>query len=435
MPQTDLWNQTVTTDSPMAARALERAILATLEYRSSANAELRTALDADPDCALAHCMKGYQYLLLGTTETLAKASTCAEAARVRFDRVSARERGHVAALACWADGDAAGAAEVWHRLVRAYPHDLLALRLHHLNAFWRGRDDALTHGPAEVLCAWSPDLPGYGSVLGMLAFGLEESGERRRAEDLAREAVTRAPDDLWALHALAHVLEMDERFAEGCDLIPREEPAWDDRNPFKNHLWWHRALYAVELGRDREVLALYDRHLAPAARPFYLDVQNAASLLARLQFLGVDASDRWAHLAERVRALSDDFNLAFTEPHKVLALAAAGDLGGAQALADSALRRMRASGQRDPQLARVLDAICRAIVAHYAGDPADALELLAPVQGELWRLGGSRAQRDLFEQLLLTAARAAAPEVDGQALLGRRAVLRPHSRLVQAARG
>ena len=435
MTATDLWNQPASTDSRDAVRAYERAVLATLEYRSSANDHVKAALEADPEFALGHCFKGYQYLLLGTEGTVAKARQAAAAAQARYDRLNDRERGHVAALASWADGDVAGAAGLWQRIVRAYPHDLLALRLHHLNAFWRGRDDELIEGPAESLYAWTPDLPGYGSVLGMLAFGLEESGERRRAEDYARQAVGHAPDDLWALHALAHVLEMDERFQEGCALIPLDEPAWDDRNPFKNHVWWHRALYAVELGRDAEVLRLYDAHLAPGARPFYLDVQNAASLLARLQFLGIEAGERWQALVAPVRALADDFNGAFTEPHKVLALAAAGELGEAEALADSVLARMKRAGRRDPALAQVLDGLCRAIVAFYRGDAEEALELLGPIRGALWRLGGSWAQRDVFEQLTIEAARQANPRIDGRALLARREILRPNSRLVRTAAG
>ena len=435
MTATDLWNQPASTDSRDAVRAYERAVLATLEYRSSANDHVKAALEADPEFALGHCFKGYQYLLLGTEGTVAKARQAAAAAQARYDRLNDRERGHVAALASWADGDVAGAAGLWQRIVRAYPHDLLALRLHHLNAFWRGRDDELIEGPAESLYAWTPDLPGYGSVLGMLAFGLEESGERRRAEDYARQAVGHAPDDLWALHALAHVLEMDERFQEGCALIPLDEPAWDDRNPFKNHVWWHRALYAVELGRDAEVLQLYDAHLAPGARPFYLDVQNAASLLARLQFLGIDPGERWQALVAPVRALADDFNGAFTEPHKVLALAAAGELGEAEALADSVLARMKRAGRRDPALAQVLDGLCRAIVAFYRGDAEEALELLGPIRGALWRLGGSWAQRDVFEQLTIEAARQANPRIDGRALLARREILRPNSRLVRTAAG
>jgi tetratricopeptide (TPR) repeat protein len=433
MPTTDLWNQPASTDSRDAVQAYERAVLATLEYRSAANDHVKVALEADPDFALAHCFKGYQYLLLGTEGTVAKARQAADAAKARHDRLTDRERGHLAALACWADGDVAGAAAIWQRIVRAHPHDLLALRLHHLNAFWRGRDDELTEGPAESLHAWTPDLPGYGSVLGMLAFGLEESGERRRAEDYARRAIHHAPDDLWALHALAHVLEMDERFQEGCDLIPLNEPAWDDRNPFKNHVWWHRALYAVELGRDAEVLQLYDDHLAPGARPFYLDVQNAASLLARLQFLGIDPQERWQALVAPVRALADDFNGAFTEPHKVLALAAAGELAEAERLADGTLTRMKRAGRRDPALAQVLDGLCRAIVAFYRGDAADALDLLGPIRGDFWRLGGSRAQRDVFEQLTIEAALQANPQTDGRALLARREVLRPNSRLIKTA--
>ena len=119
MPTTDLWNQPASTDSRDAVQAYERAVLATLEYRSSANDHVKAALEADPEFALAHCFKGYQYLLLGTEGTVAKARQAAEAAKARHDRLNDRERGHVAALASWAEGDVAGAANVWQRIVRA----------------------------------------------------------------------------------------------------------------------------------------------------------------------------------------------------------------------------------------------------------------------------------------------------------------------------
>ena len=94
---------------------------------------------------------------------------------------------------------------------------------------------------------------------------------------------------------------------------------------------------------------------------------------------------------------------------------------------------LRRTGRRDPALAQVLDGLCRAIVAFYRGEAADALELLGPIRGELWRLGGSWAQRDVFEQLTIEAALKANPQIDGRALLARREVLRPNSRLVKTA--
>ena len=49
-------------------------------------------------------------------------------------------------------------------------------------------------------------------------------------------------------------------------------------------------------------------------------------------------------------------------------------------------------------------AVCDGVVAWRGKDYARAAELIAPVRGDLRKLGGSHAQRDLFVLLLLDAA-------------------------------
>ena len=61
--------------------------------------------------------------------------------------------------------------------------------------------------------------------------------------------------------------------------------AWSDRNPFKDHVWWHTALFALELGDYDRVLDVYDREVKVNEVGFYLDVQNAASMLMRLKLM------------------------------------------------------------------------------------------------------------------------------------------------------
>ena len=51
-------------------------------------------------------------------------------------------------------------------------------------------------------------MPYYGYLLGMGAFGLEEVGEYAEAEKMGRRAVEIEPRDGWAVHAVAHVMQM-----------------------------------------------------------------------------------------------------------------------------------------------------------------------------------------------------------------------------------
>ncbi len=60
-------------------------------------------------------------------------------------------------------------------------------------------------------------------------------------------------------------------------------------------------------------------------------------------------------------------------------------------------------------------------------DYRQALDGLLPVQGSLWRMGGSIAQRDLIEWTLLEAAIRAGEEKIAQSLVNERLSSRPDS--------
>src|SRR3546814_4613852 len=94
---------------------------------------------------------------------------------------------------------------------------------------------------ARALPDWSPDMPGYHAVLGMHAFGLEETGLYAPAEEKARRAVDIEPRDGWAQHAAAHVMEMQGRQRDGIAWMRGNAEAWSKDSFFCVHNWWHRS--------------------------------------------------------------------------------------------------------------------------------------------------------------------------------------------------
>jgi tetratricopeptide (TPR) repeat protein len=338
-------------------------------------------------------------------------------------------RAHFAALAAWCAGDLVGACAIWDEIMVEHPTDLLALRLHHFNSFWMGRSAVLRDAVARVLPGWCEDMPGYGSVLGMYAFGLEECGEYVEAEAKGRRAVELNGDDLWAIHAVAHVLEMQGRLRDGMEWLSQPLGAWADRNPFKDHLWWHTALFPLELGEHDRVLDLYDGAVRLDRSDFYLDIQNAASLLLRLELQGVDVGDRWRELADVAESRIDDHVLAFTDLHFMMALAvgdrAAACRGLLASLQDFAVQpRNFAAATMRP----VTVPLCEAILAYAEGEYGRAVDLMLPIRYELACIGGSHAQRDIFAQILIEAALRDGRLKLARALLAERLALRPHSR-------
>ncbi len=427
--QQDALGLEITTGSADAAAAYDRALFDFLEYRLATGDHVKAVLEADPDCMMGLCFRGYMLMQLGTNQVAGKVRQALDRARAAAGNATARERRHVEALAAWLDGRIAAACRHWGDILVEAPRDLLALRLHHFMSFWQGRRASLRDAPAGVLGAIDEDTPGYGLVQGMLAFGLEECGDYARAEAYGRAAVERNDNDLWSIHAVAHVLEMQCRHAEGTDWLDQPFGAWGDRNPFKDHVWWHAALFALELGDHDRVLEVFDREVQVKESVFYLDVQNAASMLQRLALLGVDVGDRWATLADLVETRIDDHVMPFTDTQFMMGLTGAGRLTSARAFLAS-LRRFAEGGDNDA--AQVTGAltipVAEALLAHAEGDYGKTVDDLAPIRHDLAPLGGSHAQQDIFQQVLIDAATRAGRTALARSLLVERRVLRPDSR-------
>jgi tetratricopeptide (TPR) repeat protein len=424
---TDVRGLTLSTASPAAAACYDQAIESYFEYRLNAGARVKATLEADPDFALAHCLQGYFFMLFGTCAVHDKARAALADAESRAGSVTAREAAHIAALRIWLTGDMTRTCALWEEILIEHPRDLLALRLQHFATFWMGRSQELRDAPARVLHAWDESVSGYGNVMGMLAFGYEECGDYVAAERLGRRALDLDGEDLWALHAVAHVLEMQGRLREGIDWLERPADAWEDRNPFRGHLWWHLALFHFERGAYDEVLALYDRSIRADKSDFYLDIQNCASLLARLEFQGVAVGDRWDELADHVETRLDDHVLAFTDTHAMLALT-----GAKRPAAEPLLASLRSFAARPGDTAAAVMApvaipVCQAIRAYGQGDYGQTVELLQSRRDGLIHLGASHAQRDIFVQLLLQAAIRDGQTQRARALLSERTLLRPTS--------
>jgi len=421
----------LTTESPAAAAALRGALDDFFAYRLSASDRLKAAVAADPGFLMAQVMRGFFLLLLGTRGALEKAARLEDELRPLAAGVTAREAAHLEAFAAWRRGDNPRAAAVWGAIADEHPRDLLALKLQHLNAFWMGQAETLLEGPAGALSAWAPTDRGYGTLLAMLAFGLGETGDLPAAERWGRAAVEAEPADLWGWHAVAHSLEMQERWEDGRRWLSVDPALWADRNPFKSHVWWHQALFHLEGGDDETVRALYRRDVLPDAQQFYLGVQNAVSLLARLELLGLDVAAEWPALADIAESRAGDLVLPFTDLHCVLALAAAGRFEAAEAwlpaMADaiSTLPGYAAAGP-------VVVPVAEGVIAFYRRDWRTAVEKLHPLRQRLAPVGGSRTQRDLFLQLLLVSAHRSGQAALARQLLSGRRLSRPQGRLLAA---
>jgi tetratricopeptide (TPR) repeat protein len=408
---TDERGLALTTGSEDAARHLDTVVSHYVKYRWDTSAWVVKMLEADPNFVMGHCVKGYLLMTAFDARRLGLAAESLAKARVGEEQVTPRERLHVAALAAWHRGDLDAAFEAWRTILAEHPKDMLAVRLAHFNYFWLGDAGRLRDVVAEPLGHWDASTPGYGSMLAMLAFGEEERGDYRTAEDAALRSLEHDRAELWATHARAHVMEMEGRHREGVEWLAGEERYWEGGNNMLHHLWWHRALLHWELGEHGAVLELYDRKFrnldSPITRAIpdlYIDIQNAVSMLWRLEAARVGVGSRWIELADKAVERVGDVQNLFTLPHFVMALAAAGRGPLAErflnAIGDAAKQELSSAAT----LREVELPLCAATLAYRQGDFAHTVTLMQPIRHEIRRIGGSHAQRDLFTQMLLDAA-------------------------------
>jgi hypothetical protein len=175
-----------------------------------------------------------------------------------------------------------------------------------------------------------------------------------------------------------------------------------------------------------EALSLYDHgfrdlrsQLVQTVPDLYIDVQNAASMLFRLERHGVDVGDRWVELADKAEARIGDCLSAFTLPHWMMALAATGRSDAARKMLDAMRGFARGNGTVERLVGRVALPLCEAVLTHRQGKWGEALQRLRPIVGDLYLLGGSHAQQDVLEQLYLDTALKAESGEDVRLMLER----------------
>jgi hypothetical protein len=315
-----------------------------------------------------------------------------------------RERGHLRAIELLTDGHWREAARVLEDVTAAHPLDTLALQAGHQIDFFTGDSRMLRDRIARALPAWSPSAPGYHAVLGMYAFGLEECGEYGRAEEAGRRCVELERRDGWGWHAVTHVMEMQNRSADGIKWLRGDSAAWSTGSFIAVHNWWHLALFYLELGNVEEVLRLFDGPIFGERSQVVLDMIDASALLWRLELRGVDVGDRWGAVADNWTPVAAKGDYAFNEFHAMMAFVAS----GRQREQEAVIRSLRAAatGVGDPAaFAREvgLDAAL-AIQAFGQARYADTVQLLRPLRSYSHRFGGSHAQRDLIDLTLIEAA-------------------------------
>ena len=384
------------------------------------------AIEAAPDFAMAYLGKAWVFALANDPSLITQAKTLVET--VRPMTLNEREQAHLAALTHLAQGARAAAVGVMDRHLMRYPFDLVAHQGAAVTDGFLGRFHWVRDRSARALPFWSKEQPGYGTLLAMHGFGLEEAGDYTRAEDESRAAAELEPLSFWPHHTVAHVMEMTGRPEDGLGWMTAREALWSTPGHINQvHIWWHKALFHLELGQYDAALALYDGPMRATQRPAALSLTNATALLWRLETLGCDTGDRWPEQADLWQDHADGKCLVFTDIHAAMAELRSGREASVERRL-AAMRETAASAVEAAGLYRTVGIpVVEGLAAFHRGAYDKAVELLLPVRFDLWQIGGSHAQRDVVNWTLTEAAVRAGRRDVALSLAYERLATRPRS--------
>jgi tetratricopeptide (TPR) repeat protein len=412
------------TASPAAAAAYVDAVDRLLAAREGALEGFDRAIVADPGFALAHIGRSRSLLVAGRGPEGRAAATAAVALASGLGR---RERGHVEALAAAATGPGDRALGLVREHLREFPRDVVVLAaangIYGLIGF-SGRQER----NEEMLALLEELAPAYGEdwwFLGAHGFARTEALGWKAGAQLIERSLELERRNAHAAHAWAHVLYERGDDESGAEFVERWMPGYPPEAALHCHLSWHRALFELARGRPDAALAIYESSIAPGRSrcSAFTTMVDAASLLWRRELAGAaPVPEAWRAVARHAAAAFPAPGLAFVDAHCAVALAAAGDGAGLERWI-ARLREADAEG-RAPS-GPVTPAVAVAMGAFAAGRYEETIAALAPVLDQLVRVGGSWAQRDLFEHTLLAAYLRAGRPAEARALLARRVTRQP----------
>ncbi|XP_031138880.1 tetratricopeptide repeat protein 38 isoform X1 [Sander lucioperca] len=398
--------------------------------------------EADPNFVMGHVIStGLE--LVSTTSSTRLNERLASAVRrtvelANSQDISPREKLHVKAMELFSRGHFPKACDVWEDILVDHPTDMLALKFAHDAYFYMGAQTQMRDSVARVLPHWKPHMPLFSYLNGLYSFGLLETRLYDQAEKVAMEGLALTPDDAWAVHSVAHVYEMKAEVDKGLKFMESREKDWQVSDVLASHNYWHWALYFIEKGQYEAALQIYDSQVFRRCKATgsMLDTVDACSMLCRLEMEGVCVKDRWRELLQVTQPHTDDHVTLFNDMHFLMASLGAKESGTSQRLLEGLQELAKEPGDNQQhQLAGTIGVpMCQAIMEYDQGNYNRSVELLYPLRYRVVEIGGSDAQRDIFNQLLIHAAMKSENKRHqklGRCLLVERDAMRPSSPLTE----
>lgn len=403
----DHYGLPLSTSSVRAVECFVTGLDLLLEQNYGPEEQFLQAIEADTGFALAYSALAY---MLHLRAEAAAAKERAQQAQALTAGISRREQQQVEAIALFINGEGPRSYALIRAHMADYPRDILMIRLVQ-RLFSLGCSGAgVPSFPGVLLPLMQSVAPQYGddwAFLGQYAFAHHETGAQAEARRLAERSLALRPSNAVAAHSVAHAFfESGDAVGGGAFLEPWLK-GFDPRAPYHVHLSWHQALFELAQGRYQRALALYETDIRPAVVANKAPALNdAAAFLWRVYlYSGAQPPVSPAEVSDLAAPAAIRPGPAFRDAHAALAFAVAGDEPGMRQMIDR-LQGLATAG--DVLVGEVTLPLAQGIDAFAQGAYGEAVRYLEPLFGEprldrLARIGGSHAQREVFEDTMLEA--------------------------------
>ncbi len=398
-----------------ALQACQRGIDQSVRNQADAMKHIDLAITKDNSYCLPHVIKAW--MLHGANDESYKEQISAqvELAQQRLPEGVSKESCLLDALKSMQLGQRVEGTHKLAALCQQYPTDAYLQMLAQEETFWLGEAKWMHAITEQAAPHWKNTSKDYGPLLAIRAFANEEAGFYDAAQRYGMESVEIDATDVWGAHAVAHVFLMKGEFKQGIQWLDGLSENWGNANQMQHHLWWHYCLFLLETREHDKILELLhtkirnpESRLIKASPAATIDINNYASLVMRLELYGVDVAELWQNLSVVCSARTDNHASVFSNIHDMMVLGACGNFAQATQLLFSMSERYQdesTTGSIGAAYREVGIPVCKAVLAHRKKDYARVISLLGDVRHQLYKMGASHAQRDVFYHMLVDAAR------------------------------
>ncbi len=398
----DRYGLIVTTDSALAADHYVEGLDLLLEQGFGPEMQFQKAVEVDEGFALAHAGLSLMHMFQSRA---ARAKDTAKYATSLALQATRRERQQVEAISLFIGGQGPKSLALIREHLAEFPRDAIMLRLANRLYVTGCSGAGVANFPNELyamLNGVERDYVDDWAFLGQYAFAHHEMGYLGESLRLAERSLAARPTSGQASHSVAHVFFETGDHIGGGDFLGDWLSGYDRRAPFHVHLSWHQALFELAQGRYAAAVSLYETDIRPSVlQRSAASLADSASLMWRLRIYGGNNPPYSVdEIRDQASPVAGQPGPAFRDAHAALAFAASEDECLFQRLAD---RLLESSNNGDSLAKEITLPLVKGIGAFAGGAYGEAVRLIEPVFPQLTRIGGSHAQREVFEDTLLEA--------------------------------